>query len=94
MQAKLGSDAAQFAAEHADRFRPARSKPVTHDFHDNLIELLRLARPVDSPPGESEHDARHRRIFENTSGMPAVNRARASSIPTTRRIAELDGGSV
>jgi hypothetical protein len=26
--------------------------------------------------------------------MPVVNRALASSIPTTRRIAQLDGGSV
>ena len=73
MQAKLGSDAAQFAAEHADRFRPARSKPVTGDSHDNLIELLGLARPVDSPPGESEHDGCHRRIFEErVCGLLAV----------------------
>jgi hypothetical protein len=28
-----------------------------------------------------------------TSGMSVLNRARASSIPTTRRIAQLDGSS-
>ena len=73
MQAKLGGDTAQFAAEHADRFRPPRPKPVTRDFHDNLIELLGLARPVDSPLGESEHDGRHRRIFEErVCGLLAV----------------------
>ena len=64
MQPKLGSNPPQFAAELADRFRSARSERVARDFHDRLIEILGFARPVDSLPGESDQDSRHRRIFE------------------------------
>ena len=64
MQSKLGSNAAQFAAELADRFGPARSERLARDFHDRVVEILGFARPVDSLPCESDHDTRHRRIFE------------------------------
>jgi hypothetical protein len=49
MQPQLGSNAAQFAAELADRFGPARSERVARDFYDRFIELLGFARPADDP---------------------------------------------
>jgi hypothetical protein len=64
MQPKLGSNAAQFAAEIADRFGPARSERVARDFYDRFIELLGFARPADSRSGESDQDGCHRRIYE------------------------------
>src|SRR5271156_1164307 len=64
MQPKLGSNAAQFAAELADRFGPARSERVARDFYDPFIELLGFARPVDSRSGEGDQGGCHRRIFE------------------------------
>ncbi len=56
MQSTLGSNAAQFAAELADRFEPARSERSARDFHDRFVEILGFARPVDSLPCESDHD--------------------------------------
>jgi hypothetical protein len=56
MQSKLGSDAAQFAAELANRFEPARSERLARDFHDRFVEILGFSRPVDSLPCEGDHD--------------------------------------
>ena len=41
-----------------------RSERLARDFHDRVVEILGFARPVDSLACESDHDSRHRRIFE------------------------------
>ena len=64
MEPKLGSNAAQFAAELADRFGPARSERSARDFYDRFVEILGFARPVESRSGEGDQGGSHRRIFE------------------------------
>jgi hypothetical protein len=60
VQTKLGSDAAQFVAEGVDGL----GRGAAGDLRDRAIELQRGARPIDTLPGESEREARRRRVFE------------------------------
>ena len=81
MQPKLWSNAAQFTAELADRFGPARSERVARDFYDGFVERLGFARPADSRSGESDQDGCHRR--EGAGNRHGRGRFAAAHFPDT-----------
>jgi hypothetical protein len=54
VQAKLGSKAAQFATEHADRFRKCRSQRFAGNFPNSLKKLVGWSRPARFLSGDSE----------------------------------------